>query len=119
MKTKTGYTAIIGKPNVGKSTLMNALLGERLSIVTNKPQTTRKRVLGILSDDNYQIIFLDTPGILDPNYLLQRKLLDYINNSIKDADVIVIMIDIIKDAHGNKTLNDERMKQILGKNKKS
>ncbi|MCK5457625.1 MAG: GTPase Era [Melioribacteraceae bacterium] len=118
MKTKTGYTAIIGKPNVGKSTLMNALLGERLSIVTNKPQTTRKRVLGILSDDNYQIIFLDTTGILDPNYLLQRKLLDYINNSVKDADVIVIMIDIIKDAHGNKTLNDQRMKQIFEKDKK-
>lgn len=118
MKTKSGYVAIIGKPNVGKSTLMNALLGERLSIVTNKPQTTRKRVLGILSDENYQIIFLDTPGILDPNYLLQRKLLDYINNSVKNADVIIVMIDIIKDANGNKTLNDKRMKQILERDKK-
>jgi len=118
MKTKSGYAAIIGKPNVGKSTLMNALLGERLSIITNKPQTTRKRVLGILSDEDYQIIFLDTPGILDPNYLLQRKLLDYINNSVKDADVILIMIDIIKDAHGNKTLSDKRMLQILERNDK-
>jgi len=118
MKTKSGYVAIIGKPNVGKSTLMNALLGERLSIVTNKPQTTRKRVLGILSDENYQIIFLDTPGILDPNYLLQRKFLDYINNSVKDADVIIVMIDIVKDPEGVKTLNDKRMKQILDKNKK-
>jgi len=118
MKTKSGYVAIIGKPNVGKSTLMNALLGERLSIVTNKPQTTRKRVLGILSDENYQIIFLDTPGILDPIYLLQRKLLDYINNSVKNADVIIVMIDIIKDANGNKTLNDKRMKQILERDKK-
>ena len=118
MKTKSGYAAIIGKPNVGKSTLMNALMGERLSIITNKPQTTRKRVLGILSDEDYQIIFLDTPGILDPNYLLQRKLLDYINNSVKDADVILIMIDIIKDAHGNKTLSDKRMLQILERNDK-
>ncbi len=118
MRTKSGYVAIIGKPNVGKSTLMNALLGERLSIVTNKPQTTRKRVLGILSDESYQIIFLDTPGILDPNYLLQKKFLDYINNSVKDADIIIVMIDIIKDPEGTKTLNDKRMKQILEKNKK-
>lgn len=118
MKTKSGYVAIIGKPNVGKSTLMNAMLGERLSIVTNKPQTTRKRVLGILSDENYQIIFLDTPGILDPNYLLQRKLLDHINNSVKNADVIIVMIDIIKDPEGSKTLIDKRMKQILESNKK-
>lgn len=118
METKSGYVAIIGKPNVGKSTLMNALLGERLSIVTSKPQTTRKRVLGILSDDNYQIIFLDTPGILDPNYLLQRKLLDYINNSVKDADVIIVIIDVIMDAGGDKTLTDERMQQILERNDK-
>jgi len=89
-----------------------------LSIVTNKPQTTRKRVLGILSDENYQIIFLDTPGILDPNYLLQRKLLDYINNSVKNADVIIVMIDIIKDSEGSKTLNDKRMKRILERDKK-
>ena len=118
METKSGYVAIIGKPNVGKSTLMNALLGERLSIVTSKPQTTRKRVLGILSDDNYQIVFLDTPGILDPNYLLQRKLLDYINNSVKDADVIIVIIDVIMDARGDKTLTDERMQQILARNDK-
>ena len=118
MKTKSGYVAIIGKPNVGKSTLMNSILGERLSIITNKPQTTRKRVLGILSNDDYQIIFLDTPGILDPNYLLQRKLLDYINNSVKDADVIIIMVDIIKDAQGNRTLNDKRILQILERNEK-
>ncbi|MEN8194145.1 MAG: GTPase Era [Bacteroidota bacterium] len=113
MNTKSGYVAIIGKPNVGKSTLMNALLGERLSIVTNKPQTTRKRVLGILSDENYQMIFLDTPGLLEPSYLLQRKLLDFIENSVKDADVLVVIIDILKDPNGEKTLRDEKMQKII------
>lgn len=117
METKSGYVAIIGKPNVGKSTLMNAILGERISIVTNKPQTTRKRVLGILSDDKYQIVFLDTPGILNPSYLLQKKFMDYVQNSVRDADVIVVLIDVIKDPDGSKTLGDKIVKQILDKHK--
>ncbi|MGE5439277.1 MAG: GTPase, partial [Bacteroidota bacterium] len=75
MAVKSGYVTIIGKPNVGKSTLLNAFLGEKLSITTNKPQTTRKRILGILSTEEYQVIFLDTPGILKPDYLLQEKML--------------------------------------------
>jgi GTP-binding protein Era len=115
METKSGYVAIIGKPNVGKSTLMNAILGERISIVTNKPQTTRKRVLGILSDEKSQIIFLDTPGILNPTYLLQKKFMDYVQNSVRDADVIVVLIDAIKDPDGSKTLGDKIVKQILDK----
>ena len=118
METKSGYVAIIGKPNVGKSTLMNSILGERLSIVTNKPQTTRKRVLGILSDEKYQIIFLDTPGILNPNYLLQKKFITYVQNSVRDADVIVVLIDVIEDPTGKKTLSDKIVKQILAKQKK-
>ena len=73
MSTKVGYVTIIGLPNVGKSSLMNALLGQKISITTSKPQTTRKRILGILSEENFQIIFLDTPGILKPAYLLQEK----------------------------------------------
>jgi len=117
METKSGYVAIIGKPNVGKSTLMNSILGERISIVTNKPQTTRKRVLGILSDEKYQIIFLDTPGILNPNYLLQRKFMEYVHNSVRDADVIVVLIDVIKDPEGSKTLNDKAVRQILDRQK--
>jgi GTP-binding protein Era len=113
MDTKSGYVTIIGKPNVGKSTLMNALMGERLSIISNKPQTTRKRVLGILSDDNYQIIFLDTPGILTPGYLLQEKFVEYIEMSIKDADIILVMIDIVADKTGELTFNDELVKKVL------
>lgn len=117
METKSGYVAIIGKPNVGKSTLMNSILGERISIVTNKPQTTRKRVLGILSDEKSQIIFLDTPGILNPTYLLQRKFMDYVQNSVRDADVIVVLIDAINDPYGSKTLEDKIVKQILDRQK--
>lgn len=118
MKTKSGYVAIIGKPNVGKSTLMNSILGEKISIVTNKPQTTRKRVLGILSDENYQIIFLDTPGILDPNYLLQKKFMEFVQNSVNDADILVVLIDVINDKEGKNTLEDKIVKQILDKPKK-
>ena len=118
MKTKSGYVAIIGKPNVGKSTLMNSILGEKISIVTNKPQTTRKRVLGILSDENYQIIFLDTPGILDPNYLLQKKFMEYVQNSVNNADVIVVLVDVVNDKDGRNTLEDKIVKQILDKQKK-
>jgi len=118
MKTKSGYVAIIGKPNVGKSTLMNSILGEKISIVTNKPQTTRKRVLGILSDEEYQIIFLDTPGILDPNYLLQKKFMEYVQNSVNNADVLVILVDVVNDKDGRNTLEDKIVKQILDKQKK-
>lgn len=112
MNTKSGYVAIIGKPNVGKSTLMNAMLGEKLSIITNKPQTTRKRVLGILSEEDLQIIFLDTPGILNPKYLLQEKFANYIDMSIDDADIIVVMIDITEDDLDS-VVENEVIKRVL------
>lgn len=118
MKTKTGYVSILGLPNAGKSTLLNALLGQKLSITTNKPQTTRKRLLGILSDENYQIIFLDTPGILKPAYLLQEKMMDSVVQSIQDADVIILILDVALDPGGEKTLKDAFIYDLLSKSKK-
>jgi GTP-binding protein Era len=90
---KAGYVALIGRPNVGKSTLMNALLGQKLSIVTAKPQTTRHRVLGILSGKEYQIIFLDTPGLLVPRYKLQETMVKAARGAIEEADVLLFMIE--------------------------
>ena len=113
MSVRSGFVSIIGKPNVGKSTLMNALIGERLSIITNKPQTTRKRILGILTTDDYQIIFLDTPGILNPEYLLQERMLEYVFQSVKDSDVILFMVDVDSDPGGSKTFSDERVQSVL------
>jgi len=112
-KTKAGYVAIIGKPNVGKSTLLNAILGAKLSIVTPKPQTTRKRVLGIYSDNKTQIIFLDTPGILAPKYKMQSVMMDYVNSSINEADCIIYMFDVSKYRRQN-VINDN-VKNILNK----
>jgi len=113
MPVKAGFVSIIGKPNVGKSTLMNALIGEKLSITTNKPQTTRKKIIGILSTEDYQIIFQDTPGILNPEYLLQERMLEYVVAAAKDADLILFMIDISTDPTGEKTLSDEKVFEIL------
>ena len=119
MKTKSGFVTIVGKPNVGKSTLMNKLLREDLSIVTNKPQTTRKRVLGILSEDDYQIIFLDTPGILDPKYLMQEKLSEFIKSSVKDSNIIIFMITLKKFEGKSELLDDNKfLSMIAMKNKK-
>jgi len=112
-QTKSGYVTIIGKPNVGKSTLMNQLLGERLSIISSKPQTTRKRILGILNGNDYQVIFLDTPGILTPNYMLQEKFLDFIRISVRDADIIIVMIDMSNDKNAENTLSDEIVSKVL------
>ena len=90
---RSGYVALIGKPNVGKSTLINALVGMKLSIVTRKAQTTRHRILGILSTDSHQIIFVDTPGLIEPKYGLQRVMMRSLEAALRDADVIVHMVD--------------------------
>lgn len=117
MEIKSGFVTIIGLPNVGKSTLMNRLIGERLSIITPKAQTTRKRILGILSSENYQIIFLDTPGILQPNYLLQKKMIEYVFSSAAYTDVLLVMIDLSNDKDGTKTFENESIKKILSDKK--
>tara|TARA_Y100000385_G_scaffold289069_1_gene357407 strand:- start:1816 stop:2703 length:888 start_codon:yes stop_codon:yes gene_type:complete len=94
---KSGFVNIIGNPNVGKSTLMNALLGERMSIITNKPQTTRHRIIGIWNDDDHQIVFSDTPGIIqDPHYKMQEAMNHYAFSTFEDADVMIYMADILE-----------------------
>ena len=90
---KAGYAALIGEPNVGKSTLLNAILKQKLALVGEKPQTTRQRVLGIASTDSYQIVFLDTPGIIEPAYLLQREMMKHSSRALEEADVIVALAD--------------------------
>ena len=108
MKHKSGFVNIIGNPNVGKSTLMNKLIGQDLSIITNKAQTTRHRIKGILSEENFQIVFSDTPGIIKPAYKLQENMMDYVKSALKDADVILYVVEI-----GEKELKDEELyKQI-------
>ena len=113
MNHKTGYASIFGLPNAGKSTLLNALLGQKLSIITAKPQTTRKRISGILSEENYQLIFLDTPGIISPSYLLQQKMMDEVKTSLNDADVLVLIIDVSEDLLGEKLLTQEFVKHSV------
>lgn len=93
---RAGFVSIVGKPNVGKSTLMNKLLGEKLSIISPKPQTTRQQIKGIISDDKRQIILMDTPGFVEARYELHNKMLEYISNSLKDSDVIIFMTDAKK-----------------------
>lgn len=93
---RAGFISIVGKPNVGKSTLMNKLLGEKLSITSPKPQTTRQQIKGIISDENRQIILMDTPGFVEARYELHNKMLEYINNSLKDSDVVIFMTDAKK-----------------------
>lgn len=99
---KAGFVNIIGNPNVGKSTLMNAMVGERLSIITSKAQTTRHRIFGIVNDENYQIVFSDTPGIIKPAYELQSSMMDFVKTAFTDADILIYMVEV-----GEKELKDE------------
>ena len=94
---KSGFVNIFGKPNAGKSTLLNALMGEKLAIVSPKVQTTRHRIKGILTDDNYQVIFSDTPGIIEPKYKLHEKMMQAVKGSLEDADVALLIVDIKDD----------------------
>ena len=102
MSHKAGFVNIIGNPNVGKSTLMNAFVGERLSIITSKAQTTRHRILGIVNGDDFQVILSDTPGIIKPAYEMQKSMMDFVKSAFEDADVLIYMVEI-----GEKELKDE------------
>lgn len=102
MEHKAGFVNIIGNPNVGKSTLMNAFVGERLSIITSKAQTTRHRILGIVNGDDFQMVLSDTPGIIKPAYEMQKSMMDFVKSAFEDADVLVYMVEI-----GEKELKDE------------
>lgn len=97
MSHKSGFVNIIGSPNVGKSTLMNQLVGERLSIITSKQQTTRHRIMGMVNEENYQIVFSDTPGIIDPAYKLHENMMKFVSEALKDADVLIVMTDIYEE----------------------
>ncbi|MDN3668797.1 GTPase Era [Echinicola jeungdonensis] len=104
---KAGFVNIIGKPNVGKSTLMNVLVGERLSIISSKAQTTRHRILGLMNDKDYQIVFSDTPGMLKPKYELHKSMMSFVNLSLEDADVIVFVTDLFE--------TEEEIEEIIEK----
>ena len=100
-KHKSGFVNIVGNPNVGKSTLMNILVGERVSIITSKAQTTRHRILGIVNTDDMQIVYSDTPGVLTPNYKLQASMLNFSNSALGDADVLLYVTDVVETVDKN------------------
>lgn len=102
---KAGFVSIVGKPNAGKSTLMNGLVGEKLSIVTSKAQTTRHRILGIVNGDDFQVIYSDTPGIMKPNYQLQEYMMSYVSTSLVDADVILLVVDLKDKYEDDETIS--------------
>ncbi len=106
-KHYSGFVNIIGNPNVGKSTLMNALVGERLSIITSKAQTTRHRIMGIVNGENFQIVYSDTPGILKPNYKLQESMMRFVTGAVSDADVLLYVTDTVE--------NSDRSEEILSR----
>ncbi len=105
---KAGYVNIIGNPNVGKSTLMNAFVGERLSIITSKAQTTRHRILGIVNGEDFQVLFSDTPGIIKPAYQLQESMMEFVKSAFEDADILLYLVEL-----GEKELKDEAFFQKI------
>ncbi len=119
---RSGFVNIVGNPNVGKSTLMNALVGERISIITSKAQTTRHRIMGIVNGDDFQIVYSDTPGVLKPNYKLQESMLGFSQSALTDADVLLYVTDVVDSAEKNAFFLDkvkrmDHVKTILIVNK--
>ncbi|MDY0198199.1 MAG: GTPase Era [Tenuifilaceae bacterium] len=121
MAHKSGFVNIIGNPNVGKSTLMNALVGERLSIITSKAQTTRHRIMGIVNSDDFQIVYSDTPGVLKPSYKLQESMMRFVMSALEDSDVILYITDTQETPNKNEdfleTLRNQKVPIILVINK--
>jgi len=101
IRHKSGFVNIVGNPNVGKSTLMNVLVGEQISIITSKAQTTRHRILGIVNTDEMQIVYSDTPGVLRPNYKLQESMLHFSESALGDADVLIYVTDVVEKIDKN------------------
>ena len=120
-KHRAGFVNIIGNPNVGKSTLMNAFVGEKLSIITSKSQTTRHRILGIVNGDDFQVVFSDTPGIIKPAYELQSAMMDFVKSAFEDADVLLYMVEIgekaLKDADFFRKIQNSKIPVLLLLNK--
>lgn len=108
---RSGFVNIIGNPNVGKSTLMNALVGEKLSIITSKAQTTRHRIMGIVNTPEYQIVYSDTPGVLKPKYKLQESMLEFSEGALTDADILLYVTDVVEDPEKNKDFLDRVAKE--------
>jgi GTP-binding protein Era len=113
MSHKAGFVNIVGSPNVGKSTLMNNLVGERLSIITSKHQTTRHRIRGIVNGEDFQIVYSDTPGVLEPKYKLHEKMMNFVNSSLKDADIILMVTDIFEHTLNHKETLDRIKKTSI------
>jgi len=107
MPHKSGFVNIIGNPNVGKSTIMNQMVGEKLSIITPKAQTTRHRILGIVNSDDYQIVYSDTPGILKPSYKLQEKMMQFVGSAFEDADIFLYVTDVVEKLDKNQQYIDK------------
>ena len=112
-KHKAGFVNIVGNPNVGKSTLMNALVGERISIITSKAQTTRHRIMGIVNTDDMQIVFSDTPGVLKPNYKLQESMLAFSESALQDADVLLYVTDVVETPEKNMEFLEKVQKMTI------
>ena len=111
-KHRSGFVNIVGNPNVGKSTLMNAFVGEKLSIITNKSQTTRHRILGILNGEDFQMVLSDTPGVIKPAYELQEHMMGFVKSALEDADVLIYLIEL-----GEKDLKDQKVLERINNSK--
>ena len=110
---RAGFVNIVGNPNVGKSTLMNQLVGERLSLITSQAQTTRHRILGIVNADDYQIVFSDTPGVLQPKYKLQESMLSFSEEALTDADILIYVTDVVENPEKNRSYLDKVAKEKI------